>query len=290
MLLIEFGKGVVKSLGENIVTPNMHLACHIKETLLAFGPFHGYWLFSFERYNGILGSFSTNNHRIEIQIMRKFIQQNYLHAIAESSKDEFYPTFHNLVAFRVIQNAKLSIGAFMMQNKDINEIHVDNWSSLENISLPKSYTIRQFDNDEMLLLQKMYDTIYDGQLVTLHSDVMKCFDSIKICNDNYHSKRSVKSDVKTMSQALFQSDTMRPLEISYFCTHCVLVNNKDKRHVLAAVNWYQSSLEKTDFVTMSSWFKPRIYNVDCVGYIPVQKLNGKCTFVVDDSSRKIFVT
>ncbi len=34
--------------------------------------FCGFWLFSFERYNGILGEYYTNNKSIELQLMRKF--------------------------------------------------------------------------------------------------------------------------------------------------------------------------------------------------------------------------
>lgn len=50
--------------GHDKCTPNLHLHLHIKECLLDFGPSHSFWCFSFERYNGILGSFHTNMKRI----------------------------------------------------------------------------------------------------------------------------------------------------------------------------------------------------------------------------------
>ena len=53
----------------NRVTPNMHLHCHLKEYISDFGPIYSFWLFSFERYNGILGSLHNNNKDIECQIM-----------------------------------------------------------------------------------------------------------------------------------------------------------------------------------------------------------------------------
>ena len=46
--------------GNRAITPNMHLHCHIAECVKDFGPIYGFWLFSFERYNGILGSYPTN--------------------------------------------------------------------------------------------------------------------------------------------------------------------------------------------------------------------------------------
>ena len=54
--------------------PNMHRHCHLCECILDFGPVYGFWCFSFERYNGILGALHVNNHQIEIQLMRKFIE------------------------------------------------------------------------------------------------------------------------------------------------------------------------------------------------------------------------
>ncbi len=40
--------------GEDKITPNMHMHCHLREVLLDYGPAHSFWLFAFERFNGIL--------------------------------------------------------------------------------------------------------------------------------------------------------------------------------------------------------------------------------------------
>ena len=73
--LMKFLKQFVHLHGSEYVTPNMHLHGHLRECLIDFGPLHGFWCFSFERYNGILGAYPTNNRAIEIQLMRKFISQ-----------------------------------------------------------------------------------------------------------------------------------------------------------------------------------------------------------------------
>lgn len=39
-----------------------------------YGPIHAFWLFSFERYNGLLGKQRNNNKAIEIQLMRCFFE------------------------------------------------------------------------------------------------------------------------------------------------------------------------------------------------------------------------
>ena len=59
-LLLTFCKKVSELYGSDCHTPNMHLHLHLKETLQDFGPAHATWCFSFERFNGILGSMPTN--------------------------------------------------------------------------------------------------------------------------------------------------------------------------------------------------------------------------------------
>ena len=61
--------------GAKSSTPNMHLHIHLKDSLLDYGPVYAFWLFAFECFNGILGAYSSNNKNIEVQIMRKFIDQ-----------------------------------------------------------------------------------------------------------------------------------------------------------------------------------------------------------------------
>ena len=71
--LLQFCRNFEALCGADACTPNMHLHLHLKESLLDYGPVYAFWLFTFERLNGTLGSYSTNNKNIEIQIMHKFL-------------------------------------------------------------------------------------------------------------------------------------------------------------------------------------------------------------------------
>ena len=55
--------------GKEKCTINLHLHLHLKDTFRDFGPSHSFWCFPFERYNGILGSYPTNNKAVEVQFM-----------------------------------------------------------------------------------------------------------------------------------------------------------------------------------------------------------------------------
>lgn len=78
------------------ITPNMHLHGHLAACIRDYGPLHSFWLFSFERYNGLLGNQPTNNRAIEIQLMNRFLKDNthleLLHkAYSMPLLDEFGP-------------------------------------------------------------------------------------------------------------------------------------------------------------------------------------------------------
>ena len=81
MFLVQFCRRVEELYGEEAFTPNLHLHMHLKECLLDYGPPHAFWCFSFERYNGILGSYHTNKRDIESQFMRKFLLQQAVQSL-----------------------------------------------------------------------------------------------------------------------------------------------------------------------------------------------------------------
>lgn len=59
--------------GTNIVTPNMHMHAHLASCVFDYGPLHGFWLYAFERYNGVLGSFPNNQRSIEVQLIERYV-------------------------------------------------------------------------------------------------------------------------------------------------------------------------------------------------------------------------
>ena len=96
--IIQFCKGFEKLYGSEKVTPNMHLHTHTLDCILDYGPVYSFWLFSFERYNGLLGDYITNQRSPEIQL-RKFIGDQLVKEIPLSKLFEvnFKPIFDKLM-------------------------------------------------------------------------------------------------------------------------------------------------------------------------------------------------
>ena len=93
-LLLQFCRGVERMYGQGVITPNMHLHYHLKGVILDFGPSYEFWLFPFERYNGILGCYPTNNKNIEPQIMHRFLRD--LSSSSFTFPSEFAENFRDI--------------------------------------------------------------------------------------------------------------------------------------------------------------------------------------------------
>lgn len=87
--------------GRERVTPNMHLHLHLKDCILDYGPIYSFWLFSFERYNGLLGSFPNNKKEIELQVMNRFSRDNDVLNMPKPT--EFSGVFNSI--FKLLRHA-----------------------------------------------------------------------------------------------------------------------------------------------------------------------------------------
>ena len=90
-LLLKFCSRTELLFGKDVITPNMHMSCHLRECILDYGPLNHFWLFAFERFNGILGQLPNNNKSIETQMMKHFIADTEIFRvpIPTEFKDDF---------------------------------------------------------------------------------------------------------------------------------------------------------------------------------------------------------
>ena len=87
-LIVQYCQAFLELYGKSACTINMHLACHMADCVRDFGLVHSSWCFSFERMNGQLGAIPTNNHSIEVQLMRKFVDGMCLNSFVHSNCEE----------------------------------------------------------------------------------------------------------------------------------------------------------------------------------------------------------
>ena len=163
--LLHFVKEYEKINGGLAVTLNMHLHLHLKECVQNYCSIYGFWLFSFERYNGILGSYHTNK-TVEIQIMCKFmtsgILRNMQYHLPEEYRDFFLqgcrnqieskgtcPSVDNVLSLHLMT---ASYGPFIGRETV--------WADLTLISFECTYKLGSQDRNELGSLRSVYMTLY----------------------------------------------------------------------------------------------------------------------------------
>lgn len=108
LLLLSFCKKVEHLYGKESCTPNLHLHLHLKQCILDYGPSHTFWCYSFERFNGLLGSYHTNKKIIEVQIMRKFVNSQCLNCLKSNVLPDLAPFLPSTSASPVLTENVLS--------------------------------------------------------------------------------------------------------------------------------------------------------------------------------------
>ena len=94
LLLHQFCKRTERLYGKTVITPNMHMSCHLSECVFDYGPPHSFWLYAFERFNGIVGSLPNNNKSIEVQMMNRFL--NDKHVMSSANPELFNEEFEHV--------------------------------------------------------------------------------------------------------------------------------------------------------------------------------------------------
>ncbi|RPD81756.1 hypothetical protein L226DRAFT_451552 [Lentinus tigrinus ALCF2SS1-7] len=81
------------------LVPNHHLSLHLTSCLHTFGPVHGYWGYSFEHYNGILGGLNINNiaEHIALTFMDGFYAGAELRRLMATIEWPHSPEYHDMM-------------------------------------------------------------------------------------------------------------------------------------------------------------------------------------------------
>ena len=142
-----------------MVPDNTHLHLHLYKCYNKdYGPCYGFWLFSFERCNGILGKYHANNFSIELWLMRIFSENMTVTSILsrELLDSEHGDVFNNFLSSN---NSGSSYETLYGQDysSSVNHEHVD--SHIYFASIRKCITIfricLQLPNEVTVILQNL---------------------------------------------------------------------------------------------------------------------------------------
>lgn len=296
--------------GATACTPNIHLHCHLKETIIDYGPIHSFWCFSFEGYNGILGSIKTNNRSIELQLMRKVITLRCIDNI--SVDQDFYPYFGDVVSSLSKHGAELNtsedsnyfdegnlfnlLSFYQMDTRF--PLHSLDWKNLSALSLPTFYKESSLDRDDINILRDVYKIMLPDTIIAenLSTSIQK-FGTLKIFYQQfgsafeYRSKRSTgilaswaKADGTISKDVLEQVFGL----VEFYFLHSIKSGEEFTKHVFACVTWYRAANNSmfNDLNPLVVASRTEVYPGGPSRFLPVQRISAKCGFAITTSNNQ----
>ena len=269
--LKEFCCAFEERYGTDCCVPNMHLSLHIKDCILDYGSVYGFWCFSFERYNGILGKYHSNNHSITLQTMRKLVAYSHFPKEEDQNVEEVeMDHFHQMIGLRS-KSGKI-------EGEDLEFV-------CEKLaSIPRQFL---YDADLIEELKKLYQGFYKqytiriSRFVKTYSRVI--FQNETIAIQTYRSSNSPYSqimayypDPESEDDFSFSAMKVRPaivksiLEITVICDDGV--QPKQVKHTVCNCFFYRATKHE-DALGASNMVFETLFEEPC--FIPVKFITGR---------------
>lgn len=256
----------------------MHLHLHLKNCFLDYGPAHAFWYFSFECYNGLLGSYPTNQKNIELQIMRKFINSQIL---------------INNKRFLHLETNKASVmlsdvNCFNVQKKSTANLPGICFEVDETIHLLPPMHSHVFSASELNDLDRFYKALYpDFSLSSLSAFYMRSGRAV-VCGEvrgsvlNATSNRYLSTIMAYWPEhygALANTDKskFRVGIVQYYCMHKIKItqyqsSHKTMNHVVAYVSWMENHSHSNCYGASATLCIPISECSPHFSFIPVQRI------------------
>ena len=284
LLFVKFCSHVERLYGKNVITPNMHLHCHMIECLKDYGSVYGFWCFSYERYNGILGSFPTNKKKVASQLMRRFLYESQCRSCCLPVD---LPE-----AFQHILPAILS--------HDPSEIHrhftpvkLSNCYDFSQLQLPTLFKVSVLSPDDFNSIKSVYNYLYHvNTREYTFTRTIKIIKSIRLYGQRFGSLR----DPRTINSSFLMASwakkdgtiyldnepnkICRPGKILYYILNKVQINGdvNYREHIFAVVGWLTEHPCRLLYgKPMEIWDHSKYIQDGPATFLPVHKI--ACRFV-----------
>lgn len=307
LFLLHFCKTVEQIYGWEACTVNMHLHLHLKKCFEDFGPAHSFWCFSFERYNGILGSYRTNKRSVETQFMRKFCTEQKVRSLTITQDSVLQSVLpHSNLLQQTEQFFSLS-NLFHDSNSILMIIRlpqeelrlVQSFQINGTISPLPPYQESVLNYKDVAYLKDLYQQLYKDRVMCNFSHYIVSFGKVLYAGDligsvkqganNYLSSIIIAYWSLTTNN-IYANCSRRVGEVQYFFKHIITFSDGDKEsleHVFAYVNWKKRH-PKEDWYGSSAIVCTELNELSgSSSFLPVQRILFRCAHAVikiDDES------
>ena len=204
---------------------------HLADCVLDYGPVYSFWLFSFERYNGILGKYPTNNKSVELQMMRKFTRDQDLDDL--QFPPEYQEQMERIISkvrsdseTNVFTDCAKLLNIFKLSDGDI-DVTDELWHKVDCHSLYSPHVICCLDDDDLYVTQ-VYRLFFPAVFDTVIPRSYDKYASLECAGERFGSQFSrinrcscilAKWAARFDGEVDIQSKDLRPGIIQFFLKH-----------------------------------------------------------------------
>lgn len=287
----------IDAYGHEHFTPNMHMHIHLRDCCSDFGSIYGFWCFAFERCNGILGSFQTNNRCVESQIMKKFIFQQQVFKLKFPTEFQDISDLLNLSSqgkgsLKVEEvSPAMTIKLNALSHFTLEELHSAYSDSLffsteSGINLLPKVHERVLSLEQVGHMKQLYSLLYPKHKISHFSHFYEYSTSANLLGETYNSGNSRNSVYISLWPNTSDINIMvkRICRIDYFLKHRITLSHIETRtlvtptHLLCHVSWFKVHTKEDWFGHSAIVCKNEMEEESRFSYIPLQRLMVPCTF------------
>ena len=298
-LIMQFCKRTEQLYGKEAITPNMHMHAHLRSCIEDYGPIHSFWLYAFERYNGLFEKIPNNNRCIEPQLVQHFIQDNI--ALLCKFPTEF-SEFERVLPYNNLKCPVGSLADTLSCEKD-HDSATQSWEYHEDsFILCKSRSRYSFMESQSHLLKLLYSKLFSLPLSSIEmSNFCWKYKSVKINEETIGSHKTISQsssivaawwNIELFGKPLSSivegqlepgQDLLRPAKIKEFYLHQFNINGTSKTILLVSLSWYQFHpkmllLGKPLTIWCSSIFETQgLYSI-----VPIQMIKCRTVSTITD--------
>ena len=280
--LVEFCRQYVSLYGEENCTPNMHLHLHLKECLLDYGPVQSFWCYPFERFNGVMGKYHTNNSIIELQIMEKFLTEQKIKSLIFTSEAAGTFTFQENLSGSSKESSSNEYIFKLMSFARSDNLHSDysNFLESEIIDVLPPHFSGTLTNTETQYLKSLYKFLYPDiniiHISPFYTSAKKCV----IANELFTTSNTRQKSSVIMAYWPVENCTST-LElqvgiIKQFLKHKIKVvvneTTKDITHIFCKIDWHIKHVQANWYGTSAILCTNMTYAMCPYSFMPVQRI------------------
>jgi hypothetical protein len=280
--------------GGAALKPNHHFCRHLAGFMRDYGPTCAFWLFAFERYNGIMTSYNARASHLEVSMFRQYsIQSRLLQGLNASLRGDLECS-ENL-ANRQLTKEEMAIAKKLTHGGEVPDLSYTGMNgsdfanyrllSLRSWDATTYFEIRGCETFPGSLRHARRAVIYKAEADLLRSSLsalhkspghtwsekehfsigdIETFSELDMCGVIYQSGKA-----SSMSHVLFKTgQTLQPALVQYYCSVTVSMDTgEDRRKLLNGFNFVEA---KSTF-EQCPWFggfKSRRFHFARVDWFP----------------------